>query len=140
MTARGEFLVMGNWDAMSSFSSSAGAESTLVLGLGWGDEDSFDGMTYDLSYYMDAMCVSVAMYDVFDGTYEATTVNASYWLMDDGQAYVKYEDIDGVDDATFSFGWNQYYGDNVRANVTFEDNLGTGGDDYAVVGGIQFTF
>ena len=136
MTFRGEFLVMGDWGAMSNFNSAAGSESTLVVGLGWGDEDSFDGQTYDISYYMDKMCVSVAMYDVLDGGFESTTINASYFVTDDGQAYFRYEDIDGIDDETIGIGYNQYYSDSVRANVEYLDN----GDDEVLAGFVQFTF
>ena len=117
----------------------AGSESTLVIGARLCPTTIPSTVTtYDVTYNMDAMCIHAAMIR-HRRCYEATTVNASYWLFDDGQAYVKYEDIDGAAD-DLDIGINHYYSDNVRANVCFEDGLGTGGDDYAVVGGIQFTF
>ena len=142
MTFRGEFLVMGDWDAMSDFNSAAGSESTLVIGLGWGDEESFDGQTFDISYYMDKMCVSVAMYDLGDGptAFESTTINASYFVTDNGQAYIRYEDIDGAADETMGIGFNQYYSDSIRANVEFLDDGNNGVFGEILTGSIQFTF
>jgi len=152
MTGRVEFMAMGNnWDAMSSLSSTSGSEQSLVFGLGYSDDDVFDGMTYDVSWYMDAACVSVAFYDFGDSTngeVETMTINASYWVNDNGQAYFRYEDLEAdagtidsiaLDGDNWSIGWNQYYGDNFRINAEVNFDGGTNGDT-AVAGMAQFTF
>ena len=143
---RGEFLVMGSWDNCDCFGAAAGNESTLVIGAATSDDSLFDGTTFDVTYKADAFSVHAAMTDVFDGGWEATTVQASYAFADATSFYVSYEDIEtpGGDFDDLDVGINHYYSDSCKATleIDFENDavLLGGNDDMTIQGQVQFTF
>ena len=139
---RGEFLVMGSWDNCDCFGAAAGNESTLVIGAATSSDTLLDGTTFDVTYKADALSVHAAMTDVFDGAWEATTVQAAYAFADATSFYVSYEDVESTGPAgdfdDLDVGINHYYSDSCKATleIDFED----ANDDMTIAGQVQFTF
>ena len=145
MDARVEFLAMGSWDDCNCFGSSAGSESTLLVGFSTSDEDNFDGTSFDVTYKADALAVHAAMTDAFDGAWEATTIQASYFFADATMAYVSYEDVESTGPAgdfdDLDVGINHYFSDSCKGTleIDFENDAATD-DDMTISGQVQFTF
>ena len=142
---RAEFLAMGSWDDCNCFGSMAGSESTLVIGASMSDESLLDGTSIDVTYKMDAWAVHAAMTDVFDGAWEAMTIQGSYFFADATMAYISYEDVESTGAAgdfdDLDIGINHYYSDSCKGTIEidFEED-GVADGDMTISGQVQFTF
>lgn len=133
VTARGEWLAMGNWDQFKDFTSMRGSESGLLVGgaLHWqeGESDTFAEdievllLTADVSFEADGWNVygafvwsdvdfGVAGLDAVNGW--GLVVQGGVYVTEQAEIFARYEwgdpDVDGVEDLSIiTAGLNYYF-------------------------------
>jgi len=142
ISARGEWLAMGNWDQFKSFSSAPGSEQGLLVGAGlhyqnqeFGttspNDDEFNTFLYtiDAQYAADGWNAFGAFYgartdsDATDGNSPiGFVIQGGFYFTDTIEAYARYEyaDFDDLADTKMSIitvGMNAHYSNNIKATV-----------------------
>jgi hypothetical protein len=150
VTARGEWLAMGDWKAIDEFQGWKGGESALMVGaaaqyqvtefgtLTTGETDFF-GLTADVTYKGNGFGVFASgvyrMLDPHDGGSSIDSwgivIQGSYFFNETLEGFARYEfgdaDIDGVEDlSVVTLGVNKYFD---KHNLKWQNDVGFALDD-----------
>ncbi|MCH2137927.1 MAG: hypothetical protein MK074_02610 [Phycisphaerales bacterium] len=145
VSARGEFLMEGDWSQFDAIGSGNGESTGMMVGIGassMGDLDlgagAFDAwnLTGDLSYDADGWSAMIALTTgeqaAVNGDQWGATVELGYWLSDTNQLYTTWDylDRDAGDNMNL---WNLGVAHHVSGNTKLSVELGYALDNPATL-------